>query len=546
MDQGRLDQLAIRLTGPAAPRFSYDPDIQPDDDTVILRPLLGSGAILPVPLSHQPALGEVAIFEWTEYLLKGPGLQQVKLGSQRLPALDQGLYKFELKNQVGRLRLTLINQGRRYQLPVAVLSPKYPSPGSHLAFLGALLEDLIKRSAALPFAITQSTAFAADESPEPPTLLFVYHFLRQYWAELQAALETILASPHRSLIYRDELLPLAQAADVDAPVLEAILTQPQFLARTSQDLPVARALNGLAPTHLWQSLAEETFDTPPNRFAGHFLAELAGWSARLAETGWLADHLPALEVIRDELAFARGHSLWQDVGPLNRFPAENQVLLKRRGYREWTDLWRRFHLARLPVWRQAQEAIDARDIATLYEIWCFFALVGRIAKVLTLSPAECRWQLDLADDAGLGYKSRVIFGRTGYKLTYNETFGHGRRRSYSVSLRPDFTLHGPDGLRLIFDAKFRFDRTVFEPTESDEVEPGQRVAKQADLYKMHTYRDALGAQAALTLYPGDRDVFYHTDALPDRGINWPEDWPALLGGAWTGIGAVTLFPDSSP
>jgi predicted component of viral defense system (DUF524 family) len=532
-------RVAIGLASEAAPYFIYDDHILPDDETVILyNPSSKPAAILPVPEAYQPALGRVAIFEWTEYLLKGKGLQAVKLGSTSPSRLDDDLYSFEVKNQVGRLRLTLNVNGNRYELPLAVLSRKYPKPREHLDFFGALLDDLIELSAALPFHVAHPTAFAADESPEPPTVLFVYHFLRQYNLEIQSALETILGNPHRTLIFDDDVVPLAQATHADAAVLDAILTQPQLLTRTREKLPVAQALRNHAPTHLWQPRAEETFDTPPNRFARQFLIELADWNARLGEESWLVAHLGELERVRDQLTFAQYDPLWDEVGLLTRFPAENQVLLKRYGYREWADLWRRFHLARLPVWRQTQEAIDTRDIATLYEIWCFFALVDKIGDTLGVSPEERQWKIEVSDERGLVHKSRVTFGQTGYRLTYNEGFGRGKKRSYSVMLRPDFTLHGPSELRLVFDAKFRFDETTFEVADEDDGDDLQRVAKKADLYKMHTYRDALNAQAAITLYPGDMNTFYHADANCTESVNWS----ALLTGAWSGIGAVAMAP----
>ncbi len=542
-----VKQLGIHITDDRSLVFVYDIESLPGDATVILRPVSPEPTLIKIAPSYQPALGEVAIFEWTEYLLEGVDLQNVSLPGASATKLADHLYRFQLNNRVGRLllTLTLANYGH-YVIPLTVLSQKYPNPKEHLNFFEILLNDLIQRSASLPFDIVQPTAFAADESPEPPTLLFVYHFLRQFAPQIESALETILGNPHRTLLYDDDLIPLAQATHVDASVLDSILTQPQLLVQAQSKLPVAQYLRGYAPTHLWQSLSEETFDTPPNRFAKQFLAELADWSARLGEAKWLTRHLhlPSLEAVRDKLAFAQYDPLWQEVGPPTRFPAENQVLLKRYGYREWADLWRRFHLARLPVWRQLQEAIDARDIATLYEIWCFFALADKMRETLDVATIECRWKLDLTDEYGLGYKSSIALGQTGYILIYNKSFRQGQKSSYSVTLRPDFALHGPNNLRLVFDAKFRFDRNVFEV--NDEVSDAssdsnvQRVAKQADLYKMHTYRDALSARAAVTLFPGDKDVFYHTNARRTDEI----DWQALIKGEWGGIGAAVMEPVS--
>lgn len=539
------DCLKIDLTDPAAPSFQLEPDTAPGDGIIVLRPL--KATVLPriqaVPLVHQAALGQFAIFEWTEYLLEGPALRQVNLPGGNVVRLNEHFYRFEVQNRVGQLRLTIVTSRGPCTLPLAVLSPKFPTPETHLNYFKNLLEDLIRKSASLPFSVAQSTALAADESPDPPTLLFVYHFLRQYGAEIHSALETILGNPHRNLLYEDDLVPLARAVEIDGGVLSSILTQPQFLIRAHRDLPIAEALNGYAPSHLWQTCAEETFDTLPNRFAKQFLAELADWSARLSETSWLLPYLAELNPVRDELVFAQTDSLWSEVGSLTRFPAENQVLLKRHGYRDWADLWRRFHLARLPLFQRAQEAIDMRDIATLYEVWCFFALTEQVRQILTVDPDRLRWRLDVSDAEGLEYTTQVTFGQTGYRLRYNESFGRAKDRSYSIGLRPDFTLHGPVDLRLIFDAKFRFDQNLFQADDSHEDETDtQRTAKKSDLYKMHTYRDALHAKAAIVLYPGDSTIFYPIDARVTHLL----DWSALISPGdteWQGIGAIPIKPN---
>ncbi len=69
----------------------------------------------------------------------------------------------------------------------------------------------------------------------------------------------------------------------------------------------------------------------------------------------------------------------------------------------------------------------------------------------------------------------------------------------------------------------------------------QLVAKKADLYKMHTYRDALHASAAIVLYPGSTEIFYRTDASVSNIINWDE--LVKKGKGWIGIGAAPMRPN---
>jgi hypothetical protein len=94
-----------------------------------------------------------------------------------------------------------------------------------------------------------------------------------------------------------------------------------------------------------------------------------------------------------------------------------------------------------------------------------------------------------------------------------------------VTLRPDFSLFtGNPGNRDtelvgVFDAKFKLDvvdenrRKEFDEESEIAEKTGsyKTWAKLEDIYKMHTYRDALGAKFAVVLYPGSKNVFFKTD-----------------------------------
>ena len=75
-----------------------------------------------------------------------------------------------------------------------------------------------------------------------------------------------------------------------------------------------------------------------------------------------------------------------------------------------------------------------------------------------------------------------------------------------------------DKVLVVFDAKFRFDEKSQEYLENASIEDYQeeatravdieRIANITDIFKMHTYRDALGASSAVILYPGNMNMFF--------------------------------------
>jgi predicted component of viral defense system (DUF524 family) len=123
---------------------------------------------------------------------------------------------------------------------------------------------------------------------------------------------------------------------------------------------------------------------------------------------------------------------------------------------------------------------------------------------------------------------------------YNRGFGYRKDQtgSYSVLLRPDMALLDGRHPFVVLDAKFRLKATHWNPDEDD---IPTRQAKRADLYKMHTYRDALQARAAVALYPGDRAEFFDLERGRRRDVTLAD---LLRDDGWRGVGALPLRPEA--
>jgi predicted component of viral defense system (DUF524 family) len=165
-----------------------------------------------------------------------------------------------------------------------------------------------------------------------------------------------------------------------------------------------------------------------------------------------------------------------------------------------------------------------------------------------------------SDEGGLRPDSSAELGN-GYQLVYNHTFSHGKGsgHSYSIFLRPDFSLMKDGQPLVVFDAKFRFDKSDLERLKKmsekmsettdkaidEEMDDAQqegdieRLAKHADICKMHTYRDALKCRAATILFPGTKGVFYRTDGTEE---NNPCLSDIVQNNDWEGVGALPLVP----
>src|SRR5262249_38275834 len=149
---------------------------------------------------------------------------------------------------------------------------------------------------------------------------------------------------------------------------------------------------------------------------------------------------------------------------------------------------------------------------------------------------------------GLSWEVAANLGKG--RLIYNHQY-----KRWSLPYRPDYLWHPGRGSDIALDAKFRLEaRSIHELDDSrgvdaQTVDEATRSAtpKAEDITKMHAYRDALGVQAAIVVYPGDESVFFE----PTGQRNHPTLDHLLersLAGDLEGVGAVPLTPmeDTQP
>lgn len=291
---------------------------------------------------------------------------------------------------------------------------------------------------------------------------------------------------------------------------------------------------------------------------------------------------------------------FDEVGEMHRLPLENQTLQKREGYREVLQAWLMLDAAAQIDWPGRKDTYDGtnRDVATLYEFWLYFTLVKMLRDKLRME--SVRDPLAKTDDGWLPFccesekggmainlkQGRTSFSRFLWKgaegqelrvhLFYNRRFG-GRADmqksgAYSRGFRPDFTfVILPSDYNAVdwrqaerdaeaegriayihFDAKYRIEQIADligteEPVRNEDSDDLQATAderaakasgtfKNADLYKMHTYNEAIRRTAgSYVLFPGDAPM-NSKDAGGNRFERYHEVVP--------GVGAFAIKPST--
>ncbi len=253
----------------------------------------------------------------------------------------------------------------------------------------------------------------------------------------------------------------------------------------------------------------QTNDTQENRFLKFALAQITGKYGKLKmiidSLSGLSDEVREdIQKTFDELKHISRNPFFRTIGRYKGMNQESLVLQKATGYsqvyRTW-NLLRRSYSLNDGIYR-----LQTKDIATLYEIWCFIE-VSHIVKEqmhLTDSDVDNRNRTEMNGfftwELGKGDHSRILFNKDGVELAeliYNPKKSDKEDGPISISdwkvltvpQKPDIVLrltkndlHEGMKMTYLFDAKYRIagrtDREVDTPPDDA-------------INQMHRYRDAI-------------------------------------------------------
>jgi len=507
------------------------------------------GRIIPVPVDLAGVLASArwCVFEWTTYTASFPGADRLRVGSEWVdPTFPDipGRFEISFANQLGTSKITPFRNDLPCGPPVVVevLARKFATPLQSVEFLTATIADIFARSSSLPFEAIAPTARRVREHHRPPNLLFLYHFFRHHHDTLVRALQAIVARPHQVLTDDGMMVRPHEVRSLDHESITRLLTG----GHGSHDARAAGAgaspIQRLQPERVFQRLPEETFDTPENRFAvmaaGRMLLDLDGlmrsrWFGALKLAG--ADRRP-FDQPKEHLGLLTTDARFTTLPQMQVYPSQSRVLQRKDGYRELAQLWNLFQRASQPIFEDLQQAIDLRSIDKLYEYWVWFELIDRIA-IHTSEPPVISVSRDEFGAPTHGQTAR--FGSHG-TLHYNKSFGKGGQVYSPVVLRPDYVWEQADGRLVVLDAKFRLDNLGQLVTATDgDVQGVSAKAKDADLVKMHAYRDAIaGVTAAIVLYPGSEHGFWSVNGTMTKALSVGD----VIEDDLQGVGAIPLLP----
>lgn len=274
-------------------------------------------------------------------------------------------------------------------------------------------------------------------------------------------------------------------------------------------------------------------DTQENRFLKYALGQITtkydALKRRIESIKGASDPFKGeMDLMLNTLKHLQRNPFFRTVGRFKGLSQESMVLQKATGYsqvyRTW-NLLRRAYSLNDGIYR-----LQTKDIATLYEIWCFIEVSHIVKELLGIDvDVDHRNRMEMNGvftwELGKGEHSRILFKKDNVELAelvYNPK--HTEKENDSISLenlvvptvaqKPDIVLQLTKHdlqkdmkMTYLFDAKYRIDGKV----------NGVDTPPEDAINQMHRYRDAIyykdHSSAELKkeviggyiLFPGDGD-----------------------------------------
>ena len=396
------------------------------------------------------------------------------------------------KNEIGRSEIQIIykvdKETKTFRFSFEVLSTKL----DYHEHWRTIVEDIEREYRMLSLDYMRRTfhGFSPDQNGEHPDIVWWSVFEGEQQKFIKACKSIIDRPRHR--LHGEEVYLRADKLKLTPHNIENRLAEhrkePAYLYRVEQ--------------HILSN------DTQENRFLKFALHQISkryeDLRQRIEAVKTASDTMKAaIHATSESLKRLQHHPFFRTIGRFKGINQESMVLQKATGYsqvyRTWNLLRRAYSL------NDGLYRLQTKDIATLYEIWCFIEVSHIVKAQLHLDDedVEHRNRMEMNGifswELGKGEHSRILFRKDGVELAElvynpknadkeNDNVGMKDLVVPTVPQKPDIVLQLTkndlqQGMKMtyLFDAKYRIDgRQNGVDTPPDDA-----------VNQMHRYRDAI-------------------------------------------------------
>ena len=395
-------------------------------------------------------------------------------------------------NEIGRSEIRLIykvgSETRRFSFSFEVLSSKL----DYHKHWKAIIEDIEREYRMLSLDYMRRTfhGFTHDKNGETPEIVWWSIFAGEQQKFIKAC-KNIIERPRHRLHGCQTYLKADKLKHI-----------PVFI---DNELAEHR----LEPAHLYRVEEQvQTNDTSENRFLKFALAQITdkyeALKKQIESVKGVSEAMKSeLQAVSTTLKRLQSNPFFRTIGHFKGLNQESLVLQKASGYSQVYCTWnllRRAYSLNDGIYR-----LQTKDIATLYEIWCFIEVSHIVKEQLHLNDEDIdhRNRMEMNGlftwELGKGEHSRILFKKDNEELaelvynpksTENDNSSTGIKElvTKTVPQKPDIVLRLTkndlqEGMKLtyLFDAKYRIGGKV----------NGVDVPPDDAINQMHRYRDAI-------------------------------------------------------
>ena len=448
--------------------------------------------------------------------------------------------------------------GKEFSITLEVLATKFDTnyDKSYRENYRFMLKDITDKCTELLMQINSPVEqnFETDFSRDNKTIYQRFSFINAIIQnkDFEEAVLKIIASPKTNWDIEEEVVDIRRIKRFNNAATKQITSGSNRLPLKASHPLYTSGIHSI-PNKINSYRKIEHTDTPENRFIKHalevFLRFAEDCSQYFKEKGYSRPSIEASNLVT-KLDGYLSQSFFKDISRPTSLKLNSPVLQRKSGYREILSIWLQFDLASKLIWKGGDDVYKAgkRDIATLYEYWLFFTLYDLFKTKFKIKDIEHEEQpynhlIEPTKD-GLNVmvkqgKHTALYGdfitknrALKVKFSYNRSFKGGTKYtdeqagagSYTTTLRPDYTLsiwpaileeNDAEKQELIvhihFDAKYKVTHFQIQTSDDNDLieqeENNERrgIYKNADLLKMHAYKDAIRRSGgAYVLYPGTK------------------------------------------
>ncbi len=395
-------------------------------------------------------------------------------------------------NEIGRSELQIVynigKEQRRFKLGYEVLSTKL----NYHEHWKKIVEDIEAeyRMLALDYMKRTFHGFSPDTKGDTPELI---------WWSIFAGEQEKFVKACRSIIER----PRRRLRGYE------VFLRADKLKRIPTNIENELAEHRKEQAHLYRVEEHvQSNDTQENRFLKYALGQIASkyetLKKRIEAIKNTSDALKQeMNEMERTLTHLQRNPFFRTVGRFKGLTQESLVLQRAtcysQIYRTWNMLRRAYSL------NDGMYRLQSKDIATLYEIWCFIEVSHIVREQLGIDvDVDHRNRMEMNGvftwELGKGEHSRILFRKNGIELAelvYNPK--HTEKEDDSISIdhlvvptvaqKPDIVLQLTKddiekGMKMtyLFDAKYRI---------NDRTDAGVDTPPDDAINQMHRYRDAI-------------------------------------------------------